>query len=54
MSISTAAIVNVVLDLSALGALALVCRVPFSGAFQTVVAATPERPSQDVRRQRAA
>ena len=54
MNIDTAAIVNVVLDLSALGALALVCRIPFCRALQTVVAAAPAQRSQDVRRPRAA
>jgi hypothetical protein len=54
MNISTAAIVNVVLDLSALGAFALVCRIPFRRAFQTAVAVAPTRTSHAEREQRAA
>lgn len=54
MNISTAAIVNVVLDLSALGALVLVCRIPLRRAFLTPVVAAPERPSQEERHQIAA
>jgi hypothetical protein len=54
MTVSTAAIVNAVLDLSALGALALVCRIPFRRAFQTAVAVAHAHSSQAEREQRAA
>jgi hypothetical protein len=40
MSVSTAVIANVVLDVAALGTLALVCRVPFLRALQRVTAVT--------------
>lgn len=53
MPISTA-IVNVVLDVSALGALALVCRIPFRRAFHTAVDVAPAHTSQAEREQRAA
>ena len=54
MSISTAAIVNVVLDLSALGALALICRIPFRPAFRTAVAVAPVHVAQAERTRSAA
>jgi hypothetical protein len=54
MSISTAAIVNVVLDASALGALAFVCRIPFRRAFQTAVVVAPAYAAPVEREQRAA
>jgi hypothetical protein len=54
MSISTAAIVTGALDISALGALALVCRIPFRRAFQTAVVVVPAHASQAQREQRAA
>jgi hypothetical protein len=54
MTVSTAAIVNVVLDIAALGALALICRIPFRRAFQTAVAVAPVHSSQAEREQRAA
>jgi hypothetical protein len=54
MTISTAAIINVALDLSALGALALVCRIPFRRAVQSAVVGAPAHASQAEREQRAA
>ena len=54
MSISTALIVNLVLDATALGALALICRIPFRRAFQTAAAVTPLHVQHDEREQRAA
>jgi hypothetical protein len=54
MSISTAAIVNVVLDTAALGALAFVCRVPLRRAFQSTVAVAHIHASPAEREQRAA
>lgn len=39
MSLSNAVIANVVLDVLTLGALALVCRIPFQRAFQGAVVA---------------
>ena len=54
MSISTALIVNVVLDATALGALALICRVPLRRTFPTAVAVAPVYVQQDEREQRAA
>jgi hypothetical protein len=54
MSISTAAIVNVVLDISALGALAFVCRVPFRRAFQSAVVVASVHAAPAEREQRAA
>ena len=41
MSVSNAVIANVVLDVAALGTLALVCRVPFLRALKRVTAVTP-------------
>ena len=54
MSISTALIANVVLDISALGALALICRIPFGRAFQTAATVAPAYVQQDELEQRAA
>jgi hypothetical protein len=54
MSISTAAIVNVVLDIAALGALAFVCRVPFRRAFQSAAVVAPVRAAPAAERERRA
>ena len=53
MSLSTAIIVNLVLDAMALGALAYVCRMPFRLGVPKAPPLMPSRMSQGQRPQRA-
>ena len=54
MSASTAVIVNAALGLSALGALAFVCRMPFRRGFETAVVLAAAPAPQAEYEQRAA